>query len=101
MDSIVNAKKSALIGENPQTAIAVKEGPRRRTGGRSARVLDAVADAVLKELAESGIENFSIPAVAARAGVSSSSIYRRWPSKAALIAFSSGGPACTGIAETS
>ena len=75
----------------------MKEGPRRRTGGRSARVLDAVADAVLKELAESGIENFSIPAVAARAGVSSSSIYRRWPSKAALIAFSSGRVAQEGI----
>lgn len=56
-------------------------------GGRSARVLDAVANAVLEELAESGMEDFSIPKVAARAGVSSSSVYRRWPNKATLIAF--------------
>jgi AcrR family transcriptional regulator len=62
-------------------------GPRRRTGGRSARVMAAVAQAVMDELAESGIENFSIPKVAARAGVSSSSIYRRWPTKTDLITF--------------
>lgn len=63
---------------------------RRRTGGRSARVLEAVANAALQELEESGIENFSLPSVAARAGVSSSSLYRRWPNKAALIAFACG-----------
>jgi AcrR family transcriptional regulator len=50
-------------------------------------VLDAVARAVLEELNESGMEGFSIPQVAARAGVSNSSLYRRWPNKAALIAF--------------
>lgn len=50
-------------------------------------MLDAVARAVLEELNESGIEDFSIPQVAARAGVSNSSLYRRWPNKAALIAF--------------
>jgi AcrR family transcriptional regulator len=42
---------------------------------------------VLEELNASGIENFSIPQVAVRAGVSNSSLYRRWPNKAALIAF--------------
>ena len=67
-----------------------QDEPRRRTGGRSARVLEAVAGAALQELSESGIENFSLPAVAARAGVSSSSLYRRWPNKAALIAFACG-----------
>lgn len=50
-------------------------------------MLDAVAQAVLAELNESGIENFSIPQVAVRAGVSNSSLYRRWPNKAALISF--------------
>lgn len=53
-------------------------------------MLDAVARAVLEELNESGIEGFSIPQVAARAGVSNSSLYRRWPNKAALIAFAGG-----------
>ncbi|MBC5768220.1 TetR/AcrR family transcriptional regulator [Ramlibacter albus] len=73
--------------ENPEELAVADEGPRRRMGGRSARVLDAVANAVLEELGESGIEEFSIPRVAARAGVSSSSVYRRWPNKATLIAF--------------
>ena len=73
--------------ENPDDSVVAEAKPRRRLGGRSARVLDAVANAVLDELAESGMEDFSIPKVAARAGVSSSSIYRRWPSKATLIAF--------------
>ena len=71
-------------------AVTGEAGPRRRTGGRSARVLEAVADAALEELTENGIENFSLPSVAARAGVSSSSLYRRWPNKAALIAFACG-----------
>lgn len=41
----------------------------------------------MEELNESGIDGFSIPQVAARAGVSNSSLYRRWPNKAALISF--------------
>ena len=72
--------------------------PRRRTGGRSARVLDAVAEAVLAQLSTNGIENFSIPQVAARAGISNSSLYRRWPTKAALIAFAGGRNAQSSIA---
>jgi AcrR family transcriptional regulator len=83
----INAKKSALTRANPQADASAAGEPRRRTGGRSARVLDAVARAVLEDLDESGIEDFSIPQVAARAGVSNSSLYRRWPNKAALIAF--------------
>jgi AcrR family transcriptional regulator len=67
-----------------------EDKPRRRTGGRSARLLDAVASAALQELSENGIENFSIPSVATRAGVSGSSLYRRWSNKAALIAFACG-----------
>ena len=50
-------------------------------------VLQSVAQAAMAEMAKSGIENFSVPRVAARAGVSSSSIYRRWPNKADLIVF--------------
>ncbi|RYF34656.1 MAG: TetR/AcrR family transcriptional regulator [Comamonadaceae bacterium] len=85
-----NANKNALKEENPSEEASAQDEPRRRTGGRSARVLEAVANAALQELSESGIENFSLPAVAARAGVSSSSLYRRWPNKAALIAFACG-----------
>jgi AcrR family transcriptional regulator len=77
------------MSENPVNRAdeAGPSGPKRRTGGRSAAVLQSVAQAVMAELAESGIENFSVPKVAARAGVSSSSIYRRWPKKADLIVF--------------
>lgn len=64
--------------------------PRRRVGGRSAVVMQAVADAVMAELVEGGAENFSMPRVAARAGVNSSSIYRRWATKGALVAFAAG-----------
>lgn len=60
---------------------------RRRTGGRSAKVLSSVADAVMAELVESGVEEFSIPRVAARAELHTSSIYRRWPNKWELISF--------------
>jgi AcrR family transcriptional regulator len=84
---IINAENSALTRANPRPAPPAASKPRRRTGGRSARVLDAVARAVLEELNASGMEGFSIPQVAIRAGVSNSSLYRRWPNKAALISF--------------
>jgi AcrR family transcriptional regulator len=47
----------------------------------------AVADAVVDELTEYGFAQFSIPRVASRSGISRSSIYRRWTTKAELIAF--------------
>lgn len=74
------------MSSTPETDIAATS-PMRRTGGRSARVMSAVAQAVLDELASSGLGNFSVPKVAARAGVSDSSIYRRWLTKAELITF--------------
>ncbi|VTU28371.1 Bacterial regulatory proteins, tetR family [Variovorax sp. PBS-H4] len=71
----------------PPRTDAPAAGPRRRTGGRSARVMAAVADAVMSELTESGLGAFSIPKVAVRSGVSRSSIYRRWQTKTDLITF--------------
>jgi len=58
---------------------------RRRIGGRSARVHDAVLKSVFELIADEGMESFSIAAVAARAGVHETSIYRRWPSHDLLI----------------
>lgn len=49
-----------------------------RPGGRSARVLAAVQQAATELICERGPENVSIPAIAARAGVNPTSIYRRW-----------------------
>ena len=50
-----------------------------RTGGRSARVREAVLSAVLHELNVNGYAALSVEAVAARAGVNKTTIYRRWP----------------------
>jgi AcrR family transcriptional regulator len=57
-----------------------------RTGGRSARVRNAVIEAAKSTLLERGLEGFSIAEVADRSGVHETSIYRRWGTKPALIA---------------
>jgi AcrR family transcriptional regulator len=58
---------------------------RKRVGGRSARVHDAVLKSVFELIAADGIDNFSVTEVARRAGVHETSIYRRWPSHDLLI----------------
>jgi len=65
------------------------EAPRvgeRRPGGRSARVRADVLAATTEILTESGYDGLSVDAVAARAGVHKTTVYRRWPTKAELIA---------------
>jgi AcrR family transcriptional regulator len=58
---------------------------RRRLGGRSARVRAAVLAAALDELLEVGYGRLSFESVAARAGVHKTTVYRRWPSREALV----------------
>lgn len=64
-------------------------GSARRTqgilGGRSEQVVRRALDAAVVELARSGYAGFRMDAVASRAGVNKTTIYRRWPSRAALI----------------
>lgn len=60
-------------------------GKQRRTGGRSARVRECVLDATVEVLLEMGLEGFSIPEVAERAGVHKTSIYRRWGDASSLL----------------
>ena len=55
-------------------------------GGRSARVVQGVLVATVAELAEQGYSAFRMDAVSAAAGVNKTTIYRRWPSKALLVA---------------
>ncbi|HUB58503.1 MAG TPA: TetR/AcrR family transcriptional regulator [Mycobacterium sp.] len=56
--------------------------PQRRRG----RVLEeALLDATWAELTDRGYDAFTIDAVAARAGTSRAVLYRRWPSKQALV----------------
>lgn len=49
-----------------------------RPGGRSARVQEAVHAAVRQLEAEAGRTALTVPAIAAKAGVTPSTIYRRW-----------------------
>lgn len=58
---------------------------KRRTGGRSARVRTTVLEQALLELSENGYLAFSIAAVAKRAEVHETTIYRRWPTREELI----------------
>ncbi len=64
-------------------------GASRRTqgtlGGRSEQVVRRVLDAAIVELARSGYAGFRMDEVVSMAGVNKTTIYRRWPSRAALI----------------
>jgi AcrR family transcriptional regulator len=55
-------------------------------GGRSEQVVRRVLDAAIVELARSGYAGFRMDEVVSMAGVNKTTIYRRWPSRAALIA---------------
>jgi AcrR family transcriptional regulator len=64
----------------------IPDGLSRKPGRpRSAQADEAILQAALEELAEVGFEGLSIEAVAARAGVGKTTIYRRWPSKLELV----------------
>jgi AcrR family transcriptional regulator len=58
--------------------MATTEQRTERPGGRSARVQAAVRKAVTELICDPDHEPVTIPAVAARAGVNPTSIYRRW-----------------------
>lgn len=63
-------------------ASAVLRGPGRP---RSAAAHQAILDAAIAILAESGFEALTIEGIAARAGVGKTTIYRRWPNKDMLL----------------
>lgn len=56
-----------------------------RPGGRSARIQQAVHDATRELLVETERDGISVPAIAARAGVNPTTIYRRWGDLASLL----------------
>ena len=64
--------------------MAIKEGI--RTGGRSARVQESIHSAVRDLLVEHDRGALSVPMIAARAGVTPSTIYRRWGDLTTLLA---------------
>jgi AcrR family transcriptional regulator len=70
------------------TAEYVEEDVKKRTPGRprSEQARAAILTATLNLLEQVGFVDLSIEAVAARAGVGKTTIYRWWPSKAVLVA---------------
>lgn len=81
-----------IVGNAAVAVTRRKEPARRRTGehaprlgGRSARVVTSVLAATLDEVAAVGYRALRVEDVAARASVNKTSIYRRWPTKAALV----------------
>ena len=58
---------------------------RRRPGGRSARVRAAVLRATIAELLRTGYAGLSVEAVAERAGVHKTTVYRRWGTPRQLV----------------
>jgi AcrR family transcriptional regulator len=57
----------------------------RRPGGRSAKVRAAAIEATLAELAEGGYSALSLEAVARRAEVHKTTLYRRWGTRENLV----------------
>lgn len=64
--------------------MAIKEG--LRPGGRSARVQESVHTATRELLEAHERSSVTVPMIAARAGVTPSTIYRRWGDLSALLA---------------
>jgi len=64
--------------------MAIKEG--LRPGGRSARVQESIHSAVRELLEEQERSTVTVPQIAARAGVTPSTIYRRWGDLSVLLA---------------
>ncbi|BAQ82364.1 MULTISPECIES: TetR/AcrR family transcriptional regulator [unclassified Pseudomonas] len=64
--------------------MAIKEA--LRPGGRSARVQESIHTAVRELLEEQERSTLTVPQIATRAGVTPSTIYRRWGDLSALLA---------------
>jgi AcrR family transcriptional regulator len=83
------ARTSAAPRDGAEPAPHSQDGPARAIAGRPGRPRNAsydkkILDAAEELLIENGYAGFTIEGVAARTGVGRPTIYRRWPSKAAL-----------------
>jgi AcrR family transcriptional regulator len=70
----------------PQSRYDARVPTSTRPGGRTAAVRDAVLRAAADLLIEDGLEGIELSAVAHRAGVGKSTVYRRWGSVPSLVA---------------
>ncbi len=83
-------KKSSTRGSSRSLAARgetrdEKGAKQRRPGGRNASVRDAVRRATLDLLSNEGFGAVTLPAVARRAGVNKTTVYRSWSSPAELL----------------
>lgn len=67
--------------------MAAQQGRRSAAGGAvlRPRLTETITEAALAELAHAGYARMSMEAVARRAGVGKAALYRRWPSKQAML----------------
>jgi len=72
------------MSNRDNAGIQITERP-VRTRRRAAEVEQAIADAVVVELAEVGFGRLTFDSVAERAGTGKSPLYRRWPDTTALV----------------
>lgn len=74
-------------GERGQAEVPITlAAPRRRPGGRSARIRAAVLETTMNMLREQGsAEELRVAEVAARVGIPESTIYRHWKSREELL----------------
>lgn len=89
MPTLVDAHKRGCDGGlmRPVRRRAPPRRARRDAGRpRGAPVADAVLTQTLEELAANGIEGLSVERIAQRAEVNKTSVYRRWPTREALVA---------------
>ena len=70
---------------HPAKMIEALSGPRRRTGGRSARIQAAVFEATIQALQEEGYEALSFATISERTGVHETTLYRRWKTRERLV----------------
>jgi AcrR family transcriptional regulator len=76
------------MGTEPETVRRTRRTEGIRTRGRAERVVTAVLRATHEALGRVGYSALRIEEVAARSGVNKTTIYRRWPTKAELVAAS-------------
>jgi len=78
-------RKAPLVDDSMEEIDVPANVVRRRTGGRSARVREAVLQATLEGLGELGPGDLTFSEIARRSGVHATSIQRRWGSRENVI----------------
>jgi AcrR family transcriptional regulator len=79
-----NMERSAMV-TTPGPEGTGEAGHRGRPRRRGEELYAAIFAATLAELAEAGYSRLAMERIAARAGASKASLYKRWPSRAELV----------------